>query len=105
MKIYKATVRLSGSNDNEVPKIGLTAAEIIILRRLHGGDDAVIRVVETSKDQRSHAAERERLKRLYGDEIVGKIFPGDYSDLPTELPKSAPVVEQALDEEVQKLLG
>jgi hypothetical protein len=104
MKLYKATVRLSGSNDNEVPKIGLTAPEILILRSIHG-DDAVVRIVETSQDKRSNAAERERLTQLYGLPAVNKIFPGAYTPLPTELPKAEREPEAPLDEEVESLLG
>lgn len=82
MQLYSATVRLNGSLFNEVVRHDLTAAEIIVLQKLHGGD-AIRNVVSNATiDIKDHAgksigkrdghadrtdeAERERLKDFYG---------------------------------------
>ena len=65
MKLYKALVRINGSLLNEVAKDNLTAAEIMVLQRIHG-DDAVQNVIETGAVKgRSGAQERERLAGIY----------------------------------------
>lgn len=38
MKLYTALIRLSDSKENEVLKHDLTAAEITVLKRMHGGE-------------------------------------------------------------------
>lgn len=65
MQLYSAKIRLGGSLVNEVRKHDLTAAEIIMLRDIHGGADAVIDIVETGSDRRTQEFERERLNQTY----------------------------------------
>ena len=65
MKLYSATVHLSGSIFNQVRKTDLTPAEIIILKRMHGGD-AIKEIAATGDADRSDEAERERLHDTYG---------------------------------------
>lgn len=71
MKLYDCKVRLGGSLYNEVPKTGLTAAEIHILRHLHG-NDAVADITEAGKNSTTQAQERERLIEVYGDGLRGQ---------------------------------
>jgi len=71
MKLYSCKVRLNGSLYNEVPKSDVTAAEIHILKMLHG-DDAVIGVEETGKNKATQAEERDRLEAIYGEGIVAQ---------------------------------
>lgn len=68
MKLYDCVVRLDGSVLNTVPKTACTAAEIEVLRALHG-KDAVQDIVEGNPkaDKRTSAQERARLKRIYAD--------------------------------------
>ncbi len=86
MQLYNAMVRIGGSKLNEIPKVGLTAGEIIVLKQVHGGDDAVFDIKPTRMDRRAHADERKRLEDRYGAEVVGKIFGTAYNaKLPIKL--------------------
>jgi hypothetical protein len=86
MHIYSAFVRPGGSLLNEIPKIGLSAAEIVVLRGIHG-NDSVIKIQWTGSDRRKHAAERDRLVALYGEKAFANVFGTGYSiKLPNELP-------------------
>ena len=83
MNIYDATIRLCGDTAHEVNKAGLTAAEIMVLRRIHGLD-AVVRIVPVppSPDAlvRSNREERDRLRKLYCDrEEIPPSTPGNSS--------------------------
>lgn len=69
MRLYSCTVRLSGSLYNEVPKTDVTAAEIFIMRVLHG-EDAVVQVYETGKNKATQTDERARLEEVYGNGLV-----------------------------------
>lgn len=82
MRLYSCKVRLEGSLYNEVRKIGVTAAEIQLLRLLHslnpeaenedGTDENLIDesvvgdIVFTGEVDRTDAQERSRLTELYG---------------------------------------
>lgn len=68
-KTYDFKLRLEGSVLNEVPKEGLTAAEVDMLRALHGAD-AVVGLVEAGEVSRSDAAERERVKSLFMNPLL-----------------------------------
>ncbi|HKJ73523.1 MAG TPA: hypothetical protein VKA19_05350 [Alphaproteobacteria bacterium] len=84
-QLYKGKIRLAGNIVNEVPKTGMSAAEIIVLRREHG-DDAVVDITPTEKVSRSNEAERERLDRIYGDTKMLELFGEPFRDLPTRVP-------------------
>lgn len=64
MKLYSCRVRLHGNVLHEVKKTEVSAAEIKILRFLHGSD-AVLDVTETGKANRTEAEERARLSEIY----------------------------------------
>lgn len=119
MKLYSCKVRLSGSLYNEVPKSSVTAAEITILKVLHG-DDAVVDITEAGKNKTTQSEERERLITEYGAGLVGKqlaktpeaalaaVF-GIAGRLPDdvpgaakakEAPKPAPVVDDPPEDEL-----
>lgn len=66
MDLYRGKLRLAGSVMNEVAKVNMTAAEIEVLRALHGAD-AVVDIVRTGKDGRTSAQERQRLNHLYAN--------------------------------------
>lgn len=91
MQVYRCKVRLAGNVQNEVPKIEVTAAEIIVLRHLHG-EDAVVDIKPTTMDKRSHEEERDRLSRLYtavtkdGVPVVEQLFGPSHRDLPIRVP-------------------
>lgn len=71
MKLFDCKVRLGGSLYNEVPKTGVTAAEIHLFRHLHG-TDAVVEITEAGKNNATQAAERERLIEVYADGLVAQ---------------------------------
>lgn len=66
MQLYECVVRLGGSLLNEVRKSDVTAAEITVLRALHGGNDTVVQIKPTSTVKRDDYEERDRLNTVYG---------------------------------------
>lgn len=86
MQIYDCIVRLAGDITNEVPKTDATAAEIIVLRHIHGGD-AVIGIKKRHMDKRPHSVERDRLSLRYGFGITEHLFGATHNKLPVELNK------------------
>lgn len=111
MQLYRAKVCLGGSPYNQVIKEGLSAAEVIILHRIHnaveGTDGSAVKEIakwDPPKDhpKRTLKLERGRLLSLYGANFV-KTFPNEFQALPEALDDSmlagaAPVVDD--DEEV-----
>jgi hypothetical protein len=67
MNLYKAHVNLGGEAANQVPKTNLTAAEIVVLRTIHGLE-SVNDIEKTGAAKKTHtdAAERNRLQMIYG---------------------------------------
>lgn len=123
MNIYQGKLRLSGSLFNELMKDDMTAAEIVVLKRLHGSD-ALLDIKHVRVDNRTDETERARLNEIYGmaarkderlkslDTILGvegvplpQSVPG--VDKPEALitgkraKKVAPVVEEEADEITQ----
>lgn len=73
---------LAGDTGNQVPKRGVTAAEIAVLNAIHG-DGACVDIEPAGDVQRSHREERARLLHIYGKiqdgkdvSPVGVLFPG-----------------------------
>lgn len=73
MKLHSCKVRLNGNVNDEVRKIGVTTAEVRVLKEMHG-DEAVLEVVMTGRTARSEAEERSRLEQHYGEKVVTKLF-------------------------------
>jgi len=70
MQLYNLTVRVGGSLFNEVPLADATAAEVEVLRRIHG-HDAMVRIVATKEDaRRDDESERARLQQRYGRALM-----------------------------------
>lgn len=65
MQLYECKVRLGGSLLNEVRKHDQTAADVIMLRSLHG-EDAVLDVKHTGSVERTSAAQRQIMQENYG---------------------------------------
>ena len=89
MRMYDCHVRLGNTTSSEVQKRGVTAAEIIVLRHIHGLD-AVVRIIKKNQGVASNAAERERLRRIYecNEHTRGRIqhlFGPDHMPLPQDL--------------------
>ena len=70
MQTYECVVRLGGSLHNEVRKSDVTAAEIIVLRALHGGADTVVHIKPTGRIIREDFDERDRLQAVYGSALA-----------------------------------
>lgn len=84
MRVYDCVVRLAGELNNEVPKVGVTAAEVYILRSIHGSD-AVVRIEPRGMDRRDHKTERDRLAQRYGEARLVELFGMAHNKLPVEL--------------------
>lgn len=97
MQLYSCKVRLSGSLYNEVPKTDITAAEITVLRVIHG-NDAVADIKATGSVKRTDAEERGDLTRRYGKALRAfddiKSLNGIFG-VAGALPKELPGVEKA----------
>lgn len=105
MKLYSCKLRLAGATTNEVGKPDVTAAEIEVLRELHGAD-AVVDIKEAGENALSSAEERARLRRIYANpeslnsqvaakraNLLRNLFGHDRLPLPDEL------LERVSDEE------
>ena len=112
MNFYNATVRLAGDTSHEVNKAGLSAPEIMVLRRIHGLD-AVVRIspVSPTPDQLnySNVAERLRLRKLYCERkeleyMMTELFGPEHIPLPHSLDADEEVVaaDAALDREMKE---
>jgi hypothetical protein len=107
MQIVNCSVHLSGDLRNTVHKRGVTVAEIVVLRNIHGGD-AVTSIQPVKNDRRSHALELDRLRSIYNrrDQVVDQLFPGANPKLPTNLKDigvdhNGATVEEPEEEEAQ----
>lgn len=84
MQLYNCVVRHAGNLGMTVHKIDLSAAEIVVLRHLHGAD-AVVNVSPSRETRLDSRKVRERLVELYGDKAVVECFPGATPRLPATL--------------------
>ncbi len=82
MQIANILLSLGGDHGNTIPKFAVTAAEIAVLRAIHG-EDAVKDIEPLGVIQRSNREERARLVFTYGaakthdqKPIVEGMFPG-----------------------------
>lgn len=122
MHLYSAKVRLAGNVLNEVRRENLTAAEVAVLRVVHG-EDAVLEIEKTGEDLKLKSNEvRQKLYDYYGGEteevrrtrltMFRNLLGHDMAPLPKLLPevehqegppvkrarKTAPVVAEIADE-------
>ena len=94
MRLYDCHVRLGGITSSEVPKHDITAAEILILRHLHG-DDGVVRIVSKAEIAINQFELRDQLRYKYevSEHQVGlivKVLGLDHmNNLPDELDPAA----------------
>lgn len=86
MQSANILLALGGDSGNQVPKFDVTAAEIAVLRAIHG-DDAVSEITPTDAvpgtRDRTNRGELARLKAIYGNArdlegnlVVDQLFPG-----------------------------
>lgn len=106
MNVFSCKLRLNGSVLNEVPKINVSAPEIIVLRSIHG-PDSVVDMKLTGNPNREHLAERDRLSDIYGHDRIVELFGPEHRELPLHVAgytESAPTVEN-MDVGDESLLG
>ena len=65
MHIVSGTVRLSADLNFAIPKAEMSIAEVLLLRRIHRGDDVVVDIKYVRTEPRTLRAERERLLEAY----------------------------------------
>ncbi len=100
MQLYKAEIFLGGSRNNSVVKTNLSAAEVLVLRSIHGAD-SVTGVEPFGKGKRHMGAEFERLASFYGPKRMTACFPG----VQPQLPETLPEVGVSPDEPEKKIAG
>lgn len=109
MRLYSCKLRLKNSLYNEVPKINVTAAEIMVLQYMHmpdGGpvDPSTVTEIKHIGDvERTDAEERARLSHIYDnglkrtDQSIAKMF-----GVGTALPKVVEGVDELPAEPVKR---
>lgn len=79
------TVLLAGDMLNTAVKTGVSPAEILLLRHIHG-DDAVTNITAQGNDRgKVGLDEKDRLKRAYSAKAFTEVFPGAAPKLPDTL--------------------
>lgn len=96
MQLCDGMLRLGGSVGHTVPMVGLTPAEILVLMHIHGSD-ALADLRPVKMDNRTHAAEYDRLSAKYDassafdaadtdrKSVMAGLFPGAIRKLPVSL--------------------
>lgn len=87
MELANCLIAIAGDRGNTVPKYSVTAAEIAVLRAVHG-DQAVFDIVPVGKDDSiNNGAEYARLRETYrardedGQPIILSVYPSPYTPL------------------------
>lgn len=83
MEYANTEIRIGGSLENTVIK-EVSAPEIAVLRAIHG-DDALVNTVKSRIGDIDARNERERLTKIYGVEVLKRLFPGALSVIPSKL--------------------
>lgn len=104
MQVYDCHVRLGNTTTSEVPKAGITASEILVLRAIHG-PDSVVRISpvgDLPESPATHNDERVRLRGMYErgehqEGMIARLFGPDHIMLPLTL---NPVEEKAAEEAI-----
>lgn len=87
MQLAKCLVSLSGNRNNQVLRTNVSAAEILVLRHVHG-EASVSEVVVTGTVERTNIEEKALLCEKYnrpGKDKVEKLFPGIDPRMPMTL--------------------
>jgi hypothetical protein len=100
MQVCECLVLIGGDIGNSVTKQDVTAAEIAVLRAIHG-NDAVRSIVIKDQIKVDHDNERERLALIYKDEIVMNLF-GKFGDLPETLEAARVESDMIVSDETKK---
>lgn len=90
------SLAIGGDIQNVITKEYVTAAEMIMLRSIHG-DHAITNIRPTGSFDHDTDAERNRLGELYDDATVEQVF-GKYGEIPNSL--SAAKIEDSYMDQV-----
>lgn len=91
MQTASILLAIGGERDMQVPKFGVTPAEVMLLRAIHG-EEAVTDIDIIGNEDRGNRDERERLFSLYAKSdpsgvfklpILDALYPGVNAKLPT----------------------
>lgn len=87
MQRYSCNVRPGAELTHEVPRINISAAEIMVLQHIHGEGSVVnIRVGKGAGDKTTHKDEYDRLVEQYGLEKVAPVLGSGFAiNLPNRL--------------------
>ena len=103
-QLYKCSVRPGGDLIHDVPKTGVSAAEIMVLNHVHG-EGSVINIEPTKTNRTPHKQEYNRLAQVYGSRAVHEVFGNVFNvRLPNKLDLDAMNDEDGDDGEEQKEL-
>jgi hypothetical protein len=92
MQTASILLAIGGERDMQVPKFGVTPAEVMLLRAIHG-EEAVSDIDIVGDEDRKSRDERERLFNLYAKAdpngsfrlpVLDALYPGVSARLPTE---------------------
>lgn len=100
MQVCECLVLIGGDIGNSVTKQEVTAAEVAILRAIHG-NDAVRSIVIKDQIKVDHDKERERLMLVYKNEVVIGLF-GKFGDLPETLEAARVESDMIVGDETKK---
>lgn len=109
-KLYSCKLRLNGSVLNEVPKDEVTAAEIEMLRGLHGSD-AIVNAKDAGSVERSDADERARVYSMFINPLLdapprlkakNEMFSTLFGHKSQPMPKTLEADEEIADEPVDE---
>lgn len=109
MRYYDINLRPGGHQQTDVPLKKVSAAEVFLLRNIHG-QDAVIKVQPRDSDKIEHHVLRDQLVEKYGPEKVIPVFGSAFDvRLPEKLDTAdaeahAPLHQQAHEDTVQGLM-
>lgn len=85
MQRYSCNVRPGGDLIHDVPKTGVSAAEVMILNHIHG-EGAVVNIQPEKMDRTPSKVEYKKLVETYGDRPVIEVFGSGYNvQLPSKL--------------------
>lgn len=110
MQLAKVYVRLGGDTRQVVPKEGVTPAEVVVLKHIHGGQQAIGKVLLTGETAVDDARELRRLRQNYTSpncqKFLGEAFPGldpklpqTFSDIGVRLAKEDDEVAEEVESE------
>lgn len=86
---------LLAKNGSDVALLGVTPAEVLLLRAIHQaklGRDPITELKVSGETKRTGSEEKARLLGKYKAATVEKLFPGITPNLPEDFDKAAPAV-------------